>query len=257
MMFDGTAPYYQRFRPPPPDSVVDTIVAQAPGVDGLLDLGTGTGQVLQAVGPRMRELVVGVEPDLGMLSVAEQSLSARSWPAKVELWQGKAEEAPLGRWPAPDIATVCRAFHWMDQPAVMRRVREHLRPGGLFVVMGDGSLWRDDLDWTAAVIETVKRYLGPRRRAGQAVYAHHDIPFAQVLADGGFRDVQVVNHRFDRVWEPRQILGYLYSTSFSARPLYGERLGEFERDLLATLEEIGRGGPLVEPADFELVMGYK
>lgn len=257
MMFEGTSHYYRRFRPPVAEAAVDTISAAVPAINVLLDLGTGTGQVLQALGPRVRELMIGVDRDTDMLAQAEENLASRSWDAAWRLLPVAAEAAPRPDWPAADVVTVCRAFHWMDQPRVMENTRLQLRDGGLFVVMGDGSLWRDDLEWTAVVTAVVRKYLGPRRRAGTSTFSHHSVPYADVLAAGGFRQVRVVDHRFERVWTPEQVLGYLYSTSFSAPALYGDRRDAFESDLLTVLHESSRNGVLVEDVNFELVMGIK
>src|SRR5213083_356049 len=147
MMFEGTARYYRDFRPSVPPDVAGTVVERVPALDVLLDLGTGTGQVIAALGPYVRKLAVGVEPDPDMLATAGEALAGREWRAALELCPGTAEEVDFQRWPAADAVTICRAFHWMDQPVVMAKARRHLRPGGLFVVMGDGSLWRDDLAW--------------------------------------------------------------------------------------------------------------
>jgi hypothetical protein len=56
----------------------------------------------------------------------------------------------------------------------------------------------------------------------------------------------------------RHILGYLYSTSFSARHLYADRLGQFEATLRAELlGSAGGSDRFVEHATFGVHTGVR
>lgn len=72
-LFRGTARYYAQFRPGIPASVAALLVTEsnrkAPATT-LLDLGTGTGQIVEALAGSFQE-IVAVDPDAEMLEVAK------------------------------------------------------------------------------------------------------------------------------------------------------------------------------------------
>ncbi|MFI1035986.1 hypothetical protein [Streptomyces sp. NPDC020951] len=52
------------------------------------------------------------------------------------------------------------------------------------------------------------------------------------------------------------MIGYLYSTSFASRPLFGERVTEFEERTLALLAgHADDAGRLIEHARFDVLLG--
>ncbi|MFD7054833.1 class I SAM-dependent methyltransferase [Streptomyces mirabilis] len=118
--FADTAPYYATYRPSIPKAVVrlvsQTVAAKQHPV--LLDLGSGTGQVPAALHEAFAEIDV-VERDPGMLAEADKALDSLTG-TTVRLHNKPAERftPPHAGW-AADVVTVCRAFHWMDQPAVL------------------------------------------------------------------------------------------------------------------------------------------
>jgi trans-aconitate methyltransferase len=258
--FTGTARYYRLYRPGLPAEAVQLLTAEAGRLAParrLLDLGTGTGQVPAALHESFAE-IDGVEPDADMVAQADTALRPLL-PDGLRLHCQQAEDftPPYPGWRA-DLVTICRAFHWMDQPTLLKKLEGYVADTGLVAVMGDGSLWTARSDWTDALRELIQRFLGEQRRAGsQTTYAHHDRPYAEVLAESAFS--QVSEHRFElkRVWTPEQVIGYLYSTSFAARSLFGERIEEFEDAATTLLQHFSADGPLLEEVEFQVVLARR
>ncbi|MFQ6197095.1 class I SAM-dependent methyltransferase [Streptomyces sp. NPDC000405] len=254
--FEGTARYYAAYRPGIPEEAVSLLTSTVHDIASptLLDLGSGTGQVPLALREAFAEIDV-VEADAGMMAEAKAALAPLTGLA-VRFHHVRAEDftPPTPMWKA-DLVTICRAFHWMDQEKVLSLLNECTAPGGAVVVMGDGSLWTARTVWTDALRALIQEYLGAQRRAGQnSTYAVHDRPYAEVLGESAFARVE--EHRIDvrRPWSPEAVLGYLASTSFAARPLFGDRWAEFETQALELLREHAQGDVLIEPAVFTVLI---
>ncbi|MBG0818408.1 trans-aconitate 2-methyltransferase [Planomonospora sp. ID82291] len=259
--FTGAAPYYRLFRPGIPPEAVAVLNAETDRlgtVRRLLDLGTGTGQVPAALHAAFTE-IDAVEADAGMLTEADAVLRAAVGERTVlRLHHQHAEDftPPYPGWSA-DMVTICRAFHWMDQPVVLDALDRYTAPAGVLAVMGDGSLWTARTRWTDALRELIQDHLGPQRRAGTGTFTSHDRSYADVLADSPFPRVEKIVIPVRRVWNPEQVIGYLYSTSFAAQHLFGERLAAFETAARRLLDELACTGPLVEPAEFQILLARR
>ncbi|MFF0309246.1 class I SAM-dependent methyltransferase [Streptosporangium sp. NPDC004379] len=114
---------YDRARPRYPDSLVERIVATAPGPD-VLDVGCGTGieaRQFQAAGCT----VLGVDPDARMAEFARRS-GIEVEVATFEAWD------PAGR--SFDAVIAGQSWHWVDPVAGAVKAARVLRPGGLLAV---------------------------------------------------------------------------------------------------------------------------
>jgi SAM-dependent methyltransferase len=261
-MFTGTARYYRLYRPGIPAEAARLLTAQVSRLAPprrLLDLGSGTGQVPAAIGEVFAE-IDAVEPDADMLAQADTALRPLlADGAALRLHHQRAEDftPPYAEWKA-DLVTICRAFHWMDQPAVLKALDSYVAPAGAVAVMGDGSLWTARTAWTDALRALIQDFLGERRRAGSdKAFAHHDKPYAQVLAESAFSHVEETRIGVRRAWTPEQVIGYLYSTSFAARPLFGDRIEEFEAAATDLLTTHAATGALVEDTDFQVILARR
>lgn len=256
--FDTTAPYYAAYRPGIPKGAVELLAPRVAGKKHrtLLDLGSGTGQVPLALAEEMTEIDV-VEQDAGMLAEADTALAGL--PVTVRLHNTSAEEfTPPASYRA-DLVTVCRAFHWMKQDVVLSRLEGMTAPDATVAVMGDGSLWTARTAWTDALRALIQEYLGEERRAGMGKkYAAHDRPYRDILAESAFGQVEEHAVTVEREWSTETVIGYLYSTSFAARPLFGEQAEDFERRARALLDEHAAvGDGLIEHASFQIVLGRR
>jgi hypothetical protein len=94
--------------------------------------------------------------------------------------------------------------------------------------MGDGSLWTARSAWTDALRSLIQEYTGSDRQAGKdRTYAAYDRRYREILAESVFADVEEHTIQVERPWTPQTVIGYLHSTSFASRPLFGDRLASW------------------------------
>ncbi|MEU8954882.1 class I SAM-dependent methyltransferase [Streptomyces sp. NPDC048518] len=255
--FDTTAPFYAAYRPGIPKEAVELLARRVAGKKcrALLDLGSGTGQVPLALAGEVTAIDV-VEQDTDMLREAATALAGL--PVTVHLHNASAEEfTPPAAYRA-NLVTICRAFHWMKQDVVLSRLEGMTAPDASVAVMGDGSLWTARTAWTDALRALIQEYLGEERRAGMSKkYAAHDRPYSEILAESAFGRVEEHTIAVQREWSTETVIGYLYSTSFAARPLFGERVQDFERRARVLLDGHAADGGLIERASFQVVLGRR
>jgi ubiquinone/menaquinone biosynthesis C-methylase UbiE len=132
----GFAAGYDRFRPRPPQVLLDVLCRYAqverPGL--VVDLGCGTGLSTRAWSD-VAERTIGIEPNPAMLAVAEQA-------PNIEYREAFAHETGLPDACA-DIVTCSQALHWMEPEPVLTEVARVLRPRGVFAAY--------DYDWPPLV----------------------------------------------------------------------------------------------------------
>jgi SAM-dependent methyltransferase len=166
-------------------------VAQIGDAQRVLDVGCGIGdptlQVAVLVGPHGR--VLGVDLVEDMLATARERAAALGL-AHVEFRSGDigtidlpphAFDAVLGRWSLIYVA---------DAPAVLRRLREVVVPGGRIAV----AAWAppDANPWITIPMEALARVLPippPKRAAPGLFHLSEDGSLAATLTAAGFQDV--------------------------------------------------------------------
>lgn len=258
-VFRGTVGYYRQYRPGIPPSVAAILDAAAPRRTPrrLLDVGTGTGLVVEALLGRFDD-VIAIDNDPEMLAAAEASLRPQlSEGSQLLLQLVTAEEfVPPEQWSA-DLVTICRAFHWLDQPAVLAHLDPIVRPDGAVAIFGDNSFWTASSPWKVAVRGVIQDFLGEQRRAGASTFQHHNRPYSDIMRESPFCDVEEVTVPVTRTWTADSILGYLYSTSFAAPGLFGDRLDEFDRTVRAMLTRFSTTDTFDEDNEFLLRIGRR
>jgi methylenetetrahydrofolate reductase (NADPH) len=99
----------------------------------LLDLGTGTGRLLELFAPLYRR-GVGIDMSREMLAVARANLD-RAGVAHAQVRQGDIYAPPVER-DAFDLVTMHQVLHYLDDPALaIREAARLLRPSGRLVIV--------------------------------------------------------------------------------------------------------------------------
>jgi ubiquinone/menaquinone biosynthesis C-methylase UbiE/DNA-binding transcriptional ArsR family regulator len=99
----------------------------------LLDLGTGTGRMLELAAP-LAERAIGIDQSTAMLALARSRI-AQSGLANVQVRQGDIYAPPVER-DAYDLVIVHQVLHFLDDPArALREAAQALRPGGRLLVV--------------------------------------------------------------------------------------------------------------------------
>lgn len=101
--------------------------------DLLVDLGTGTGRMLEVLAPRFRR-GIGIDSSREMLAVARARLAAAGLThAQVRLGDIAALDPSIG--PA-DVITIHQVLHYFDDPGrMLAQARRLLRPGGEILIV--------------------------------------------------------------------------------------------------------------------------
>jgi ubiquinone/menaquinone biosynthesis C-methylase UbiE len=131
-----------------------------PSPDSILDIGCGTGRLLQAAGGEFPEAqLVGIDPAPGMIAAATSKLGAGG---RSRCLVASASGLPLASQTVDLVFSTSSFHHWDDQGAGLREVRRVLRPHGAFV-LADG--YRSKLP-----------HLNVKRHRSSALEAHIDDP---------------------------------------------------------------------------------
>jgi SAM-dependent methyltransferase len=256
-LYSGAARYYASGRMPYPVALGDALAAEL-NLDGsgrLLDVGCGPGSLTLVLAPLFAE-VVGIDADADMIAVAADR-AGRAGCGQVGWRVMRAEQisAALGTF---RVVTFAQSFHWVDRPLVARLVRGILtRDGALVLVHAnthEGAAGTRPLRFPRPprdqIAELIRHYLGPVRRAGRGSLASGHPPDGEdaVLAAAGFTgpvELEVsAGPPAERAED--EVVASVFSLSFAAPHLFGDRKGQFEHDLRSLLRSTSPAGRFCE-----------
>ena len=114
------------------EAALQELIGRKP-VDSLLDLGTGTGRILQLLDGVYRK-AVGIDTSRDMLSVARTNLD-NSGTSRASVRHGDIFNLPLEGQDF-DLITIHQVLHFLDNPqAAIKEAASVLRPGGRLVII--------------------------------------------------------------------------------------------------------------------------
>jgi len=116
--------------------------------DRILDIGCGTGQMAIAMNGKFGEMIC-LDSDPEMLKEAKRETKRMNLKQKITLINYRAEDLikrrnELGIF---KVATICRAFHWMNQKKVLTALDSLIRQDGGIAIVGDENIWTGKEEW--------------------------------------------------------------------------------------------------------------
>lgn len=145
----------------------------------------------------------------------------------------------------------------MNRRYVLRQLDKIVEPQGGIALVFERGLGRGVFSWQGVAKEVIERYLGKRRRAGSGFYVRPRLWHEDILARSPFRCVTTYRQKTQTRWTVRSIIGYLYSTSYSSRWLFGKRAAAFERDLRRSLLAVQPSGVFRETLLIEALIARR
>jgi ubiquinone/menaquinone biosynthesis C-methylase UbiE len=137
-----------------PDTQVEAAVLEMLGqrpVHSLLDLGAGTGRMLELLAP-LANRAVGVDLSPAMLNLARARVEQKGL-RNVQLRQGDIYAPPVER-DAYDLVVIHQVLHFLDDPGrALAEAARTLRPGGRLLVV----------DFAAHEEEALREHFAHRR----------------------------------------------------------------------------------------------
>jgi len=251
-LYQGTAASYDRFRLAYPSVLTEDLLARVrPSRKGrLLDLACGTGQLAFALQNSFAETwAVDQEPD--MVRLVEAKALRGGHPIRAVAASGEELSADPASF---ELIAIGNAFHRLRRDEVAGRAFEWLRPGGHLALCWSNSPWTGDADWQKRFSELLNQWqckLSAHDRLPQAwAGARQARPDLDIVAESGFEPIGRHEFHIEHRWTITELAGFVYSTSFLAGPLFGDRAPEFEADLANRLDSHLHNGALVEEVSF-------
>jgi ubiquinone/menaquinone biosynthesis C-methylase UbiE len=119
-----------------PDGAVEEALIKIVGArpfQAMLDVGTGTGRLLELFGP-LYVRGVGIDINRDMLTIARSNLE-KSGIANAQVRQGDVYSLPVDR-ESFDLVTIHQVLHFLDNPAeAIREAARALRPSGRMLIV--------------------------------------------------------------------------------------------------------------------------
>ena len=252
--FGGTAPYYDRFRAPYARAALDFIVERYNLRNDVraLDLGSGPGTIAIPISYTVAE-VVAVDPDPDMIAEG-QRLAAPRGRQNIQWLRSRAEDISLGA-ELFRVATIGQAFHWMDRDEMLRKLAVLIADGGGLALVNAGKR-RPQESWELVADQIVAKFLGPRTRHPKSNPQEPENEPALVRSKY-FSNFTAHEFPSTITRDINSIVGCVYSTSSSARPLFGDNAKTFEAELTKTLLSLNPAGVFNEQVETEVVIAPK
>lgn len=252
-VFQGTAKYYAKYRPEIPQAVVNYLKEKynLNGEGLLLDIGCGTGISTKAFAPFFsRVIAFDVNQEMLNEAIAMDNMHNIDWRLCSD------DNLNLGNEKVK-LAIAIRSFNWINQYPFLQRIHKNMAEGGVVSIIGDGSFWTGNELWQKRVKEVIQEFLGVERKAGKEKKYNAPVePYIITLEKNGFVDIDYKSIPVIRHWNIESIIGYLYSTSFSAWDLYKGQNTAFEKKLEQELTKSNNGSKdFIENAEFVIQSG--
>ncbi|WP_095742911.1 class I SAM-dependent methyltransferase [Sediminibacillus massiliensis] len=258
-LFKGAAPYYSKYRPMYPASLVRYLVNRflSDGNQQLLDLGCGTGQLTLRFADWCSQ-IVGIDVEGEMIQEAER-LHRMMRIGDIHWFNGSLPEYKntYSCHEKFGLVTIAKAFHWMDRQQVLEDLYDMVSIGGSVAIIDNYDPDKQETVWQTELNKVIKEWYGEERRAGKTVYKHPVVSHEQMLTNSRF-DLDIVElPEYEVHWTIESIIGNLYSTSYGSRRFLGDRAEAFEHAVNETLLAVDSSGVYPEKMNLTIKLGLK
>ena len=250
--FGEAAAHYLAGRPAYASSLFRR-VAEVCGLGGrrVIDLGCGPGQIAMALASHAAS-ILAIDPEPAMLRVARER--AEGIFPSIRFVAGSSHDlAPaMGSF---RLATIGRAFHWMDRPDTLRRLDTMIEAEGAVALFSDAHPEVPDNAWLREYQDLRARLGGPRKGArSQPGWRSHE----SVLLDSVFCRLERFSVLERRRIEPASLVARVLSMSTNSRAVLGqEGVDQLAAEVSALAERVAVGGAVTEVVESSALIGWR
>lgn len=204
-----------------------------------MDVGCGTGELTIPLSSKFEEVVAIDSSDEMIEEAKRRLLSAGITNIRFVTMSGDQISPELGLF---RVIVFGSSLHWMAIEDVLQICWSVLVPNGGIVIADMRSIWGGTSEWEQAVVQTIQRWVGIARRAGEGTFREPVRRYEDMLVDLGFSNVEsgYIPCKFEL--DIPFIIGHLYSTSYCNRHLLGGKAPDFENNLRQVLLALNPSG---------------
>lgn len=222
------------------------------GDHAVLDLGCGPGQLALGFAPFVGA-VTAVDPEPEMLRIAAEQAAAAG--AGIRFVQGSSYDIgpELGHF---RLATIGRAFHWMDRADTLARLDRMIEAEGAVALFADRHPEVPDNRWRRAYDTLLDRYSAPdtaRAQRKSPDWPRHET----ILLDSVFRRLERVSLIERRQTPVDQIVERMLSLSSVSHAQIGAKADDLAQELRTALGEFARNGAVAEVVESEALIARR
>jgi ubiquinone/menaquinone biosynthesis C-methylase UbiE len=258
-LYRGTARFYDEFRLPYPQPLLDDLLmhARTTGAGRLLDLACGTGQITFGFASNFVEIwAVDQEPESIEFARAK---ALRRGVDNVRWIAGRAEDVDADDY--FELVAIGNAFHRLQRRVIADSAMRSLVPGGHLALLWSNTPWIGDQHWQRVMADIVSdwtRKAATTDRVPENLYQHlAEEPHTKILESAGFTIVRTFDFEAPHTWSVETLTGFMYSTSVLSQQALGRNVHEFESDLRERLLAVEPEGVFREEISFSYTLARR
>jgi hypothetical protein len=153
-----------------------------------------------------------------------------------------------------------QSFHWMDEQTALNRIYKLIEPGGGVIIVGSTPMSQNKLSLKKDMIikELILKYLGSERRAGKYIYKPTGQDWeTELFPNSAFSNFEKQNYVVQVTRSIDQVIGNLFSMSWSSEKLLGKQAIQLGNELRRELSNIGGRQKFTDRVQFTMYILHK